>query len=97
MTENNWIEIISVRLSNPAYRQAVLNVFDQVNSRMKETLDIGSRVEMYNNTTNETDWSIYLHWKKQGGDLPKTMTGMSIADTFRSLGLVNHSIWKKNS
>jgi hypothetical protein len=96
MGENNWMEIISVRLFDSGQRRAVRDIFNQVNSDTIPNPDHALNVELYVNNNNETDWSIYLYWKRQNGDSSKTVMGLSIAEAFSNLGLVHHSVWAKD-
>ncbi len=95
MTENKWVEIITLRLSDSDERQAILDIFDQVNHGKVQLPSSSGHPELYANTDIETDWSIHLKWQRQGKHPSKTIIGLSIAEAFRSLGLVNHSIWNK--
>ncbi len=97
MSEKKLVEVISVRLSEPSHKQTVLETFKQVKTNIDKDPNLSKRTELYNNTKNETDWSIYLHWEKHDQAQTKTMLGISIAEEFRSLGLVNHSLWQKSN
>lgn len=94
MPENKWIEIISLRFSSHNHRQTTLDIFDQIQREFETPPDMSQPAELYENTNVETDWSIYLYWNKTAEAPPsKTVLGLSIAESFRSLGLVNHSVW----
>lgn len=93
MAQNNWLEIISVRLSDPANQQAVQDIFAQANPELAKESGQAGHVELYINTKNETDWSIYLYRRQQAKDAAKTTLGLNIAEALRSLGLVNHTLW----
>ncbi len=98
MAENKWIEIVSLRFSSLKYRQAILDIFDQVNHEMEACPDALRHAELYFNNDVETDWSIYLHWENHHGGHPsRTLLGLNIAEAFRSFGLVNHSVWRRKS
>lgn len=97
MAEKRLVEVISVRLSTPDHKQAVLDTFRQVKTQISNESNLSKRTELYNNTKNGTDWSIYLHWKKPEQGQNKTLLGISIAEAFSSLGLVNHTVMAKKS
>lgn len=90
---NKWIEIISVRLGSSDRGQEVQSVFKQLQATLVESEDCERAAELFLNSKNKTDWSIYLYWQQPFQDPVKTMVGISIAEAFNSLGLVNHSCW----
>ena len=96
MEKSRWVEIISVRLFEPGGWGAVRKIFSQVNPGQEAIQDNTCEAELYVNQHHETDWSIYLHWNRPYGYHLKTLLGLSIAEAFHSLGLVNHSIWIKD-
>lgn len=96
MIENNWIEIISVRLFDVAQRGAVRDIFNTVNPAAISSQVNALNAELYVDHINDTDWSIYLYWNRQDEDPYKTPMGLGIAEAFSSLGLVHHSAWAKD-
>lgn len=94
MAENTWIEVVSLRFSALNASQAVLDIFGQVSHGSHASPKALKYAELYENTKIETDWSIYLYWENDKHPR-KTILGLCIAERFRSLGVVNHSIWRK--
>ncbi|MDY0189206.1 MAG: hypothetical protein RBR22_00575 [Desulfuromonas sp.] len=96
MAHNRWIEIISVRLCDPANGAAVRNILQQIHASSDENSEQEQVAELFLNTKNHTDWSLYLYWRTQVQEPAKTMLGLSVAEAFNALGLVNHSVWTKS-
>jgi len=96
MAQNRWIEIIGVRLCDPANGSAVQNIFQQIHATPGENSEQERDAELFLNSKNQTDWSLYLYWHKQVDDPAKTMLGLSVAEAFNALGLVNHTVWMKD-
>lgn len=98
MRHDHWIEIISVRLSDPMQKMAVHDVFKQIDCSQPEAADFSNRqpLELYLNMKTETDWSVFLHWDVQQQQITRTKLGASIAEALASLGLVNHSLWLRD-
>ena len=94
---DKWIEIISVRLFNPEARGVVREIFRkisrEVSAEKSPVPEKAMAVELYENQKVETDWSIYLYQSGWDGSASKSRLGLSIAEAFSSLGLVNHSVW----
>ncbi len=93
---NKWIEIISVRLFRPDAKDLVRKIFWEVSSEKCLISETPGDVELYVNQKVETDWSIYLYQNGSDGSASKSRLGLSIAEAFCSLGLVNHSVWTMN-
>jgi hypothetical protein len=88
-----WIEIISVRLFNIGHRDVIHGIFSEVSAGRSLDPDKALAAELYVNNHVETDWSIYLYRNVLETPPSKTCLGLNIAETFGSLGLVNHSVW----
>ena len=90
---NRWIEIVSVRLFNIGHRAVIHDIFKEVNAGNARVPDDAVGAELYMNDHVETDWSIYLYRNRLEAPPSKTRLGLTIAEAFCSLGLVNHSVW----
>lgn len=95
MAEKKWMEIITVRLSDPSREQQVKDLFSEISTELNNGLGAMQIAELYVNTKNETDWSIYLHWDRSAEERPSSVLGMSIAEALSHYGLVNHTFWEK--
>ena len=88
-----WVEIISVRLSRDKDIVKVQDIF-----RLIKTMDSGAMdpidITLYVNNRVETDWSIHLYRDGTESPVQKSDLGLSLAESLRSFGLVNHSVWK---
>ena len=96
MQETTLVEIIAVRLSDPATRQEIIDLYRQVNNNLSEAVDIAhapQSVELFTHTDNETDLSIYLHWSSYASQESSPVLGLSIVELLSEHGLVNHSFW----
>lgn len=95
MATDKWLEIITIRLSNPGNHQAVLDIFGQIQTGASKGPCNPRSVELYTQKNNQTDWSIFLCWQQQNSAPSKTRVGLTIAEEFRRLGFVNHGVWMK--
>ena len=93
MTDNKWVEIISVRLSSLENKSMVGEMIDQLRSGRCPRTGKKITAELYVNRKLGSDWSIRLIWNQSDGPSTKTFLGSNIADMFASLGLVNHTVW----
>ena len=90
---NRWIEIISVRLFSPGHRDVIHDIFCEVSAGRCLVPEKAVAAELYVNNHVETDWSIYLYRSRVEAPPSKTRLGLTIAEEFGALGLVNHSVW----
>ena len=90
---NSWIEIVSVRLFNIGHRTVIRDIFREVSAGSARIPDDAVGAELYVNNHVETDWSIYLYRNRREAPPSKTRLGLTIAEAFGALGLVNHSVW----
>ena len=51
------------------------------------------RVHMYDNASFQTDLALSLTWDTNSPDHRGSRAALSISDTLRNFGLVEHSIW----
>lgn len=94
MAEKRWVEIVSLRSSSAEASREVQAVFRQACDEIRAMKREGVYAELYSNVSVETDLSIHLCWCFRSENKPsKTSLGISIAESFRYIGLVNHSIW----
>ncbi len=93
MKGNKWIEIISVRLFSTENRNGVREVMDHVRSGCCPVTGRAISAELFMNPALEMDWAIHLFRGAGDGPPGKSSLGVSIAELFASLGIVNHSVW----
>lgn len=90
-----WVEIISIRLSQrknvPMVRKIYRSIMTSITGA-EATMD----AVLYTNARVETDWSIHIFWEYHKVPAEKTTLGLRLAETLRSFGLVNHSVWKNS-
>ncbi|MCP4118508.1 MAG: hypothetical protein GY737_24540 [Desulfobacteraceae bacterium] len=91
---NCWIEIVSVRLFKIGHREMIRDIFREVSAGSALVPDDAVAAELYVKNHVETDWSIYLYRNRLDAPPSKTRLGLTIAEAFCSLGLVNHSVWR---
>lgn len=87
------LETISVRLFEPGKAQQIQLVFSQI-KQGAGGVHLPDEAFLFSSCTVPGDWTMQLTWL--GDDLPKAKTalGRQMADTFRSIGLVHHTIWQ---
>jgi hypothetical protein len=87
------LETISVRLFEPQNSHLVLLLFNQMNQGLTQ-LAMPERASLLHNCSLNGDWTLQLTWP--GKNLPKTKTalGRHLAESFRSIGLVHHTVWQ---
>lgn len=90
-----WVEIIGVRLFNSVDKDKIRKIFSEVSSTLKASPEQPVRADLFVSNRVETDWSIHLCHKSARRLPEKTRLGLSLAETFRSFGLVNHSVWHR--
>lgn len=87
------LETISIRLFDSCNSQMITMVFSQIRQQ-SASVDFLEDSFLFSSCTVPGDWTLQLTW--MGDDLPKAKTalGRQLADTFRYIGLVHHTIWQ---
>ncbi|MCB2185529.1 MAG: hypothetical protein KQJ78_03880 [Deltaproteobacteria bacterium] len=87
------METISIRLFEPANAHLVLTIFQQMD-HCPAGLHQPFSAALLGNCSIPGDWTMQLTWR--GDNLPpaKTALGWHLAESFRFIGLVHHSVWQ---
>ena len=87
------LEAISVRLYEPQNSHLVQLLFRQLDQGPADA-DKPDAASLFHSCSVPGDWTMQLIWL--GNDLPKTKTalGRHLAESFRSIGLVHHTVWQ---
>ena len=91
----SWLETIDVRTAGMAEMRNALKLIRQI-----EWSQIASRsfkVKMYRSAFYESDLSIHIHWCSDSTTTVKSSLGFQLANQFKRLGLVNHSVWTERN
>lgn len=94
MTENKWVEIISVRLYKIENQEVVQEIIDHIRSGKCPVTGRPISAELYINHTLKMDYAIHLTRNDRHVQPGKTLLGSNISEMFSSLGLTNHSVWE---
>ena len=87
------LETVSVRLFEPRNAHLVQLLFKQLDQGPGDA-DQPDAASLFFSCNVPSDWIIQLTWL--GNDRPKAKTtlGRHLSESFRSIGLVHHTVWQ---
>lgn len=85
------MEAINVRLFNPTDNHLVTMIFEQLLGGQAD-LVLPREARLFKNRQLPGDLSIQLFWEVE--QKKKTPLGALLAEALRSMGMVNHFVWK---
>lgn len=88
-----WVEIISVRLSLTADDKILKKFFCDTRHNIADVSEEQVDAIVYRNGFVENDWAIHLHRLSENRTPKKSRLGLTLAESLRSFGLVEHMIW----
>ena len=86
-----WLEIIALR-SGQNTRHQLQEVLDTLREEASQDPAM-PQVRIYEHQALDGDYSIHLQHEGSQPDAHGSVPGMSIAESLRAFGLVNHHIW----
>jgi hypothetical protein len=87
----DWIELIHLRTSSDADRDAALAAFHQLAwSDWEKDL---KEIRLLRNRTLTLDLSVLILWRGQAGPNTQSPLGLRLAAAFSEFGQINHSVW----
>jgi hypothetical protein len=86
-----WMEMIRLRTTQGHLKGAVDLLLDA--ARHVAGADGLVRVHMYDNASLHTDLALSLIWDTSSPEQRGSRAALSISDTLKNFGLVEHSIW----
>ncbi len=88
-----WVETIEVRLTSPRDVSRIRKIFGQVEAGLVSDPEKPITADLLTCSGVETDWCVRLHRGAEVRPPAKTRLGLNLAEAFRSLGLVKHTVW----
>jgi len=83
----NLLEIIQIRLYDAGSDRQLEAVIADIRQQTPEV-----DITLYRDPLVDGDWTFHLRWDSLPGEIGKSRLALLLADFFRSLGLVNHSL-----
>lgn len=88
-----WIEIINARLAFPSDTAEAERLIADIRNSLMADEDKNVKLMIYRGLFVDSDWAIHLHRETPGKPSGRTGLGIRLAETIRSVALVDHSIW----
>ncbi len=88
-----WIEIINVRVAAATAPSELARLFSDIRNNLSATRAQAAKVVIFRSGSVESDWAIHIHWETEEAPVGRTALGSELADTFRSMSLVDHTSW----
>lgn len=88
-----WIEIINVRVAAATAPSDLMRLFSDIRNNLSATREQAAKVVIFRSGSVESDWAIHIHWETEESPAGRTALGIELADTFRPMSLVDHTIW----
>jgi hypothetical protein len=87
----NTIEVVQVRLFDIDDGPKVVGIFQRETGSSQPPL----RAALYQSPTIKNDWSICFWRDAAAGPETKSLEAVRCAELLRSIGLVDHSVWRQ--
>lgn len=89
----HWIETINIRSGGGSLAVELEQFLDEIRTRFQVRAVKGVQMEMYRGRFLDGDWTIFLRWETAEPPVERSGLGTGLADQFRPLALVDHSVW----
>ncbi|WP_373500361.1 hypothetical protein [Desulfococcus sp.] len=82
------LEIISIRLYDPADRMKIMDVLERTAGRSPAV-----RFSLFRNAAVEGDWAIHMWRPPVSREGCKSQEALCLSELLKELGLVHHGVW----
>ncbi len=91
-----WIEVIRLRVL-PGRRAMIVKELEAVLNNTAEAPDAPIEMKTYLNLYPTGDVALVLFWETDPLETESSRLALSLLDSLKSAGLVNHSVWVETS
>ena len=88
------LEIIRIRLNSLTDSKQVMILYQQIRDKFDKDRGSDMLISLLKNMHIENDWSIHLASLKNSASKDVSNLAVIIAETFRTIGVVNHDMWQ---